>query len=182
MPETNRPSGGFKDKAQETASTASQGVRQTASTAGQAASEVKHRAQEAGSAAKQNIQEGMHRAGDTASDLAHRASDAVSSAASSAADVASRVGDRAQEAVSNVGERMHSLGSAVRDRGPRGGLLGSATSAVASGLETGGDYLQEQRLSGMLDDVKSLVRRFPIQSLLVGVGLGLLMSRALHRE
>jgi hypothetical protein len=121
----------------------------------------------------------LQRAGETASDLGQRAGEALSSAASTASEFASRVGERAQETVSTVGERIHSLGSTVRERGPRGGLLGSATSAVASGLETGGDYLHEQRLSGMFEDVKSLVRRFPIQALLVGVGIGFLMSRAI---
>jgi hypothetical protein len=106
----------------------------------------------------------------------------ASAAGSTASQFASNLGQRAEEATSNVGERMSTLGSTLRERGPHGGVLGSATSAVASGLESGGHYLQEQGLSGMWEDMQSLIRRYPVQALLVGVGVGFLMARAMSRE
>ena len=171
MAGTNTPSGSFKDKAQDAASSAAQGVREAGATAAQTATEVKHRAQEA-------AQSAMHRAGEAATDIAHRAGETLSAAGSKAANL----GERAGEAVANVGERMSSLGHQLRDRGPQGGMLGSATSAVATGLERSGEFLHDQGLSGMVDEVQGLIRRFPVQAMFVGVGLGFLMARAFRRE
>jgi len=182
MADTSRPTGSSQEKCDLPGSKTAQGTRPGGATATHGAGDLKNRGQEI----KQNVQEGaqqaMHRAGEVASDLGQRAGEALSSAASTASSLASKAGERAEEAVSTVGERMHNLGSTVRERGPRSGLLGSATSAVASGLEAGGDYLQEEGLSGMYSDVQSLVRRYPVQALLVGVGIGYLMARATCRE
>jgi hypothetical protein len=153
MADTTRPPGNFKDR-----------VEETAQAAREAATEVHDRAQEAGQKALHNLQEGaqaaMHRAGEVATDVSHRAS----------------------EAVSRVGDKMSSLGTTLRDRGPHGGVLGQASSAMASGLETGGHYLKEQGLQGMFQDVQVLIRRFPVAALCVGVGFGFLLARATRRE
>jgi ElaB/YqjD/DUF883 family membrane-anchored ribosome-binding protein len=154
MADTSRIAGNFKDKSENAGATGAQGGAQST----------------------------LQRAGEAASSLGQQASETLSSAASKASNLASQVGQRAEDAVSSVGERMHDLGSSVRERGPQSGVLGSATSAVASGLETTGDYLHEQGISGMFEDVTALVRRFPIQSLLVGFGIGFLMARAMRRE
>jgi hypothetical protein len=164
MANSSRPTGNFKDK-----------VEGAASTAAQAATEVKDRAREAGQATVHNLQEGAEAA-------MHRAGEALTSAKHKASDVASQLGEKAEHAVSSVGERMSSLASTLRESGPREGALGSATSAVARGLETGGHYLQKQSLTDMFDDVQGLIRRFPVQAVLVGVGIGFLMARATRRE
>jgi hypothetical protein len=44
-----------------------------------------------------------------------------------------------------------------------------------------GSYLQNQGLSGAMEDLEGLIRRYPIQSLLLGVGLGYLLSRIKER-
>jgi hypothetical protein len=152
-----------------------QGGRPSPGSVSQTAGDVKNRMQE-------GAQSTLQKAGDMASDLGHRAGETLSSAASTASNIASKVGEKAEGAVSSVGEKMHDLGSTVRERGPHSGVLGSATSAVASGLESTGDYLHEQGISGMFGDVTALVRRFPIQAMLVGFGVGFLTARALRRE
>jgi hypothetical protein len=45
-------------------------------------------------------------------------------------------------------------------------------------LDSGGAYLQEHDLRGMADDMTNLIRRYPIQSLLVGIGVGFLLAKA----
>jgi hypothetical protein len=57
-------------------------------------------------------------------------------------------------------------------------MLGSATDTVAKGLEQGGQYLQQEGLSGMMDDVTELVKRNPIPALLVAIGIGFILARA----
>jgi hypothetical protein len=90
------------------------------------------------------------------------------------------VGDRADSAVSSVGSGMQSVADTVRDKGPQSGMLGKAASGVASGLESGGRYLEEQGLSGMADDLTNLIRRNPVPALLIGVGIGFLLARLLR--
>jgi len=122
-----------------------------------------------------------NKAQDVASNLGQRAQDAASSAAQTARETASNLGQRAEDSLSNVGERMSDLAGTLRDRAPREGMLGNAASSVASGLETGGRYLQEHGFSDMSDDLSSLIRSNPIPSLLIGFGAGFLVGMALRR-
>ena len=86
-----------------------------------------------------------------------------------------------KDATKTVGGGMESLGGTIRDKGPHSGVLGSATSAVAGTLESGGRYLHEQGLSGIADDVTNTIRRHPVPALLIAVGLGFLCARAFGR-
>jgi hypothetical protein len=58
-------------------------------------------------------------------------------------------------------------------------MLGSATRAVADGLEGTGKYLEDKNLSGMMDDMTGLIKRNPIPAVLLGLGIGFLVGRAL---
>lgn len=86
---------------------------------------------------------------------------------------------RADDATHAVGSGIQSLAGTIRDRGPHSGMLANATEGLASGLESTGRYLQEGGLSGMGSDLTNLIRRNPVPALLVGFGLGILLSRAL---
>jgi len=111
-------------------------------------------------------------AADKAKDLAGQAGNAISSAAST-------VGQKAEDATAAVGHGIQNLGDKVRDTGPNSGMLGSATRAVADGLEGAGKYVEDKNLSGMMDDVTGLIKRNPIPALLLGLGIGFLVGRAL---
>jgi hypothetical protein len=86
---------------------------------------------------------------------------------------------RADSATQSVGSGIQSLAGTIRDKGPQSGVLGNATEGLAGGLESTGRYLQQGGLSGMGRDLTDLIRRNPVPALLVGFGLGLLLSRAL---
>jgi hypothetical protein len=58
-------------------------------------------------------------------------------------------------------------------------MLGSATRAVADTMEGAGKYLEDKNLSGMMDDVTGLIKRNPIPAVLLGLGIGFLVGRAL---
>jgi hypothetical protein len=47
-------------------------------------------------------------------------------------------------------------------------------------MEAGGKYLEEQGMTGLVDDVAGLIKRNPVPSILVGVGLGILIARAIR--
>jgi ElaB/YqjD/DUF883 family membrane-anchored ribosome-binding protein len=111
-----------------------------------------------------------------ASDLAHKAQETASNVASKAQNLASAAADRTDDAISAVGERMSGLAGTIRQSGPREGMLGTATGTVADTLRTSGEYLKEHGVRDMADDMTNLVKRYPIQSLLVGFGFGLLIG------
>jgi len=83
---------------------------------------------------------------------------------------------KAIEAAPLVGEKMESLATAIRERAPRQGTLGTATTKVAEGLESASHYLQERKFDHLGEDFRGLVRRYPLQSILVGLGLGFLLA------
>jgi hypothetical protein len=119
------------------------------------------------------------KAQELASDLAHKAQETASNVAGKAQNLAGAAADRADDAISAVGERMSGLASTIRQSGPREGVLGSATGTVADTLKSSGDYLREHGLGDMANDMTNLVKRYPVQSLLVGFGFGLLIGMTL---
>jgi hypothetical protein len=106
------------------------------------------------------------------------ARDMASTATKKAGEAASYVGQRAEDATSAVGGGMKNLAGTIRENAPREGVLGSASSAVASTLESSGRYLQEHGLSGVGEDLTNMVRRNPVPALLMAVGIGFLIARA----
>jgi hypothetical protein len=116
-----------------------------------------------------------NKASETASNVADKARQAAS-------NLGSNIGNKAEDATHAVGAGMKSLADTIRDRGPHEGMVGSATSTLASGLESGGQYLQQQGIKGVADDLTQLIRRNPIPALLLGVGLGFVVARATMRR
>jgi hypothetical protein len=57
------------------------------------------------------------------------------------------------------------------------GAISTAATAVAGGVESANSYLQERKFEEMATDLTALIRQYPVQSLLVGMGLGYLLAR-----
>jgi uncharacterized protein YjbJ (UPF0337 family) len=83
----------------------------------------------------------------------------------------------AGEAATAVGETMGSLASVIRDNAPHEGTIANAATAVAGGLESASSYLQEKGYENIATELTAVIRRYPVQSLLVGVGLGYMLAR-----
>jgi hypothetical protein len=130
----------------------------------QAAGKAKARAQEVISA----VAEGAR---DIASDLVHKAPEAASAAV-----------HKTNEGIAAVGHQMTALGEAVRHGVTPGGALAPTATAVADNLQAGGRYLEGHGLQEMGQDVTSLIRRYPVQSLLASFGLGCLLGMAWRRR
>lgn len=106
----------------------------------------------------------------------------VDRAKDAAAGMAQDIGGRATGAVQAVGSGMESLADSIRERAPREGVLGTASGEVARTLESGGRYLREEGLSGMMDDLTSVIRKNPLPAVLIGIGLGFLLARTTSRS
>jgi ABC-type transporter Mla subunit MlaD len=98
-----------------------------------------------------------------------------------ATQVGSQVADRADAATTAVGERMTDAAQTIRQRAPSSGPIAEAADTAADTLQRAGSYLQEQDLSGIRSDLEGIIRRHPVESLLIGFGIGYLLARSTRR-
>ena len=59
--------------------------------------------------------------------------------------------------------------------------MAEAADTAADTLERAGAYLREQDLTSIRADLEGLIRRHPLESLLVGLGVGYLLARSMRR-
>lgn len=119
------------------------------------------------------------RAKEAATYVGDKAKSAASSAMHSAEDAANYVGQKAGDATAAVGGSLKSLGSSLREHTPSESMVSGASCAVADSLESAGRYIEEEGLTGISEDITNMIRRNPIPALLIGVGVGFLMARAM---
>lgn len=76
-----------------------------------------------------------------------------------------------------AGDALGAATESLRRRLPEDGTLGEAAAAMSRGVKHTADYLQAEGMSGIVEDLEVLIRRYPLQTLLVGLGCGYLLSR-----
>jgi ElaB/YqjD/DUF883 family membrane-anchored ribosome-binding protein len=131
------------------------------------------------------------KAKDIGGQIADKAKEVGGQAMDKAKDAATSVGDMASNAVSAVGKKADSLtatagadirklGDTLSERSPHEGFLGHASQAVAETLHDSGQYIEDAKLSGMAEDVTKLIKRNPVPAVLIGVGIGFILGRAMR--
>ena len=101
----------------------------------------------------------------------------VANMTAKAQEFGATAGNKANEAATVVGEKIGSLAGVIRENAPHEGPVASAATAVVDGLESASSYLREKKFDHLAKDVTDLVRTYPVQSLLIGIGLGYLLAR-----
>ena len=97
---------------------------------------------------------------------------AVAGMSAKARELGATAAKKANEAAPVIGEKIKSLADVIRGKAPREGKIGTTATKVAGGLESASNYLQEKKFDHLGEDFRGLVRRYPLQTLLVGLGLG----------
>lgn len=92
-------------------------------------------------------------------------------------DAADETVERAQQLTEKAGETLEFVGEAVRQHLPGSGTAAEAAEAVSGGLKHTADYLREEGVSGIVEDLEVLIRRYPLQTLVLGLSCGYLLSR-----
>jgi hypothetical protein len=95
---------------------------------------------------------------------------------------ATETGKKADQAAARVGEKFGNAADTLRGTVSSEGRFGPAAETVADKLESAGNYLREQGVTGAREELESLIRRYPIQALLLGAGLGYALSRLRMRS
>jgi len=118
---------------------------------------------------------------DKAADLADQAQKVGSQVADQAQKIGSQVADKADAATTTVGEKMTDVAQTIREKAPTSGPVADAADTAAETLERAGTYLREQDLTDIRADLEGIIRRHPIESLLIGLGVGYLLARSMRR-
>jgi len=119
--------------------------------------------------AREGVSQGMEKAKEAASSVGEMVSNA-----------ATTVGRKADDLTSSAGTGIKQFGDTIREHAPKEGMLGEASKTVANTTKQVGRYLEEEGLSGMVEDLTNLIKRNPVPAILVGVGLGVLIGRVMR--
>jgi ElaB/YqjD/DUF883 family membrane-anchored ribosome-binding protein len=138
-------------------------------------------AKQAGEKATDIAQSAVDKVKQTADDLRSKdASQIVDEARGKAAEVGDAAANKVDSAMTATGEQMSTLAQTVREKAPEG-KAGEVAFKAADALDRGGEYLQTADLQMVRSDLERVIREHPIESLLVGVGVGYLVARATRR-
>jgi len=129
---------------------------------------------------KGNNPSAMDKAKDAGYQAVDKAREAASSVGEMASQAASAAGKTADNLTSSAGTGIKNLGDTISQNTPKEGIVGTASQAVASTLKQGGRYIEESGLSGMAEDATDLIRRNPVPAVLIGIGVGFLLGRAMR--
>lgn len=109
-------------------------------------------------------------------ELSSQVGDTTESTKARAQEFASATAARARDMTSRLGHKVRDFAGRVREVSPHEKVR-STTNQFADTLDNAGTYLEEKNLQGMIDDVAAVIRKYPMQSLLFGIGIGFLLSR-----
>lgn len=141
-----------------------------------------HRVLKAGEQAQQNATRELDSlADDTGSQsITDKAKEITGNITDKASEIGDQASDKADAAMSATGAKMETLAQTVRQNAPAG-KVGEYATTAANAIERGGNYLQASDLSDVQIDIEQIIRRRPVESLLVGLGVGFLLARAMRR-
>ena len=96
-----------------------------------------------------------------------------------ARDLGNRAADRADQARVGAAAGLDSVASSLHERGEQ---VASAAYGAADAVAYGAEYLRDNDVRGMLNDLVEVIRRNPGPSLLGAAALGFMLGRALSRD
>lgn len=100
----------------------------------------------------------------------------------SAARTVDGLAEQAEELGGSIGQTMDSAAHTIQDTFQRTKETAKAAlDTVADGIDTSTEYLTDRGMEGVIEDVETLIRRHPLQVLLLGVSVGYLLSRSRQR-
>ncbi len=107
---------------------------------------------------------------------------AMESSGTSVRQAREQVTEQAEELAGSISPTVDSAAHTIQDTLRR--TQNSACAAmgmVADGLDTSTAYLSNRGMVGVVEDVTTLIRRHPLQVMVLGVSVGYLLSRSRKR-
>ncbi len=122
----------------------------------------------------------------TAKDKASQMTEQAGAALGTVKEKATQVTDQASTTVDagmdKAATGLDSLAGTLRDRGESmgGGSVGTMATTAADKLQSGAEALRSTDTEQLMADLEALVRRKPIESVLVAAGIGFLLSKVVR--
>lgn len=120
-----------------------------------------------------------HKAGEAVASVGQMASHAASAVGVMATHAACDVSRKADDLTARAGVGIQELGDRLSHSAPQEGMLGGASQSVARAVKGSGEYIEHAKLSGITEDIAQVIRRNPIQAVLIAIGLGWYVGRRL---
>jgi len=130
-------------------------------------------------AAKEAGNEALGKVKEAGAQVMGKAREAAQTVGKMATDTASAVGRKADDMTATAGHKIEEFADTMGRNAPHSGIAGQASQAFAGAIKEGGHYLEEAKLSGMARDVEEVVKNHPIPALLICLGIGYCVGRAM---
>jgi hypothetical protein len=117
-------------------------------------------------------------------DMKERVSEVAAKTKDKAGQVADTVSEKLDEQRENAAEGLGRVASALHDKAdsvPGGPRIVNFTHSIADGMESTATYLREHDFSKMGEDLMSVCRKYPTQSVVAALALGFLIGRSARR-
>lgn len=108
---------------------------------------------------------------DQASQKGQQAKEKAGQAAHQAEAKADQGMDKTASGLDQAADKLREQG------GQQGGTMGSMASTTADTLESASSYLRDKDTNQLMDDLESMIRRKPTESLLAAAGIGFVLSK-----
>jgi len=122
----------------------------------------------------------MDKAKEVGGQAVDKAKDAAESVGGMAKSAVETVGEKANEYTAAAGHELSAAGKAMADKMPHDGMTGHASQAIAETLQQSGKYIEDAKLSGMANDLTEVVKTHPVPTMLICLGIGFLLGRAMR--
>lgn len=153
-----------------------------------AADDAKHKAADVAGEAKHKAQgmaeDAKHKASDVADTLKAKADDMPSmdemkvQGKAKMDEAAHMAEEKADEGIDRAAGFMATASDKLEEQGmKRDDQFGDAATMAAEKMDSASQYLSQRTSKDILDDIETLVKEKPLESVLVAAGVGLLLSR-----
>jgi ElaB/YqjD/DUF883 family membrane-anchored ribosome-binding protein len=106
----------------------------------------------------------------------------MSSVTSRLSAEAARLAEQADELSHKAGETLHDAASSIREGGQRGSkVIAAVVKNTAAKLDGAGSFVEEHDMTNAIGESRQLVRRYPMESLVLAAGVGFLTGFAMRR-
>jgi len=112
-------------------------------------------------------------------DVLGKAQQAAASVGEMAVQTAAAAGKKADDLTAAAGHEVKAFGDNLGKKMPHEGVAGKASQFVADSIKEGGSYIEEHKLSGMAHDVEQIIKNHPVPAVLICLGIGFCIGRAM---
>ena len=118
---------------------------------------------------------------DTAQNVQAKAQQVASDVKDRASEYSAKAAEQADSATTTAGEKLSDVAQTLREKAPATGTAATVADKTADTLDRAGTYLQNQDVADMRADLENIIRRHPMEAMLVGLGIGYLLARSTRR-